>query len=132
MGKGNEKEKEKEKQNLEENEMENKRIKNPNYAVIFTYSFDSDVAVYLFEKEEEAKKFLKEACPKPRRSFPCPQARRHNQQTTLQPQYGGRYLIEHYSATSHTHSSAIASTSTRTPLGRAFAATQERAGLPVK
>ena len=32
-----------------------------NYAVIFTYSFDDDVAVYLFEKEEEAKKFLKES-----------------------------------------------------------------------
>lgn len=31
-----------------------------NYAVIFTYSFDSDTAVYLFETEDEAKKFLKD------------------------------------------------------------------------
>ena len=30
-----------------------------NYAVIFNYSFDSDVAVYLFENEEKAKEFLK-------------------------------------------------------------------------
>lgn len=29
------------------------------YAVIFTYSFDDDVAVYLFEDEESAKNFLK-------------------------------------------------------------------------
>ena len=29
------------------------------YAVIFTYSFDNDVAVYLFDTEEEAKQFLK-------------------------------------------------------------------------
>ena len=29
-----------------------------NYAVIFTYSFDNDCAVYLFATEEEAKKFL--------------------------------------------------------------------------
>ena len=29
------------------------------YAVIFTYSFDNEVAVYLFETEEEAKDFLK-------------------------------------------------------------------------
>ena len=28
------------------------------YAVIFTYSFDNEVAVYLFETEEEAKNFL--------------------------------------------------------------------------
>ena len=32
-----------------------------NYAVIFTYSFDNDVAVYLFETYEKAKKFLKES-----------------------------------------------------------------------
>lgn len=32
-----------------------------NYAVIFTYSFDDDVAVYLFENEKEAKEFLKES-----------------------------------------------------------------------
>ena len=32
-----------------------------NYAVIFTYSFDSEVAVYLFGIEEEAKKFLKDS-----------------------------------------------------------------------
>lgn len=31
-----------------------------NYAVIFTYSFDDEVAVYLFDTEEEAKKFLKD------------------------------------------------------------------------
>lgn len=31
-----------------------------NYAVIFTYSFDSDVAVYLFDDEESAKKMLKD------------------------------------------------------------------------
>ena len=31
------------------------------YAVIFTYSFDDEVAVYLFETEEEAKKFLKDS-----------------------------------------------------------------------
>ena len=30
-----------------------------NYAVIFTYSFDSEIAVYLFETFEEAKEFLK-------------------------------------------------------------------------
>ena len=29
-----------------------------NCAVIFTYSFDSEVAVYLFEREEDAVKFL--------------------------------------------------------------------------
>ena len=29
-----------------------------NYAVIFTYSFDDEVAVYLFETEEKAKNFL--------------------------------------------------------------------------
>lgn len=29
-----------------------------NYAVVFTYSFDDDVAVYLFEELESAKKFL--------------------------------------------------------------------------
>ena len=28
------------------------------YAVIFTYSFDDDVAVYLFDDEDKAKKFL--------------------------------------------------------------------------
>lgn len=32
--------------------------KTMNYAVIFTYSFDDEVAVYLFETEEEAKNFL--------------------------------------------------------------------------
>lgn len=32
-----------------------------NYAVIFTYSFDGDVAVYLFATEEEAKKFLRDS-----------------------------------------------------------------------
>ncbi len=32
-----------------------------NYAVIFTYSFDEDVAVYLFDDEASAKKFLKES-----------------------------------------------------------------------
>ena len=31
---------------------------NSNYAVIFTYSFDSEVSVYLFKTEDEAKKFL--------------------------------------------------------------------------
>ena len=41
--------------------MENERTKNPNFAVIFNYSFDNEVAVYLFENEEEAKKFLKES-----------------------------------------------------------------------
>lgn len=30
-----------------------------NYAVIFSYSFDGDVAVYLFETEEEAVAFLR-------------------------------------------------------------------------
>lgn len=30
-----------------------------NYAVIYTYSFDDDVAVYLFETEEEAMVFLR-------------------------------------------------------------------------
>ncbi len=29
-----------------------------NYAVVFTYSFDYDVTVYLFKNEEEAKEFL--------------------------------------------------------------------------
>lgn len=29
-----------------------------NYAVIFSYSFDDDVAVYLFETEDEATSFL--------------------------------------------------------------------------
>ena len=29
------------------------------YAVVFTYSFNNEVAVYLFETEEEAKDFLK-------------------------------------------------------------------------
>ena len=33
--------------------------KTMNYAVIFTYSFDAEVSVYLFETEEEAKDFLK-------------------------------------------------------------------------
>lgn len=33
--------------------------KTMSYAVIFTYSFDDEVAVYLFETEEEAKDFLK-------------------------------------------------------------------------
>lgn len=32
-----------------------------NYAVIFTYSFDGDVAVYLFATEDEAQKFLRES-----------------------------------------------------------------------
>ena len=32
--------------------------KTMNYAVIFSYSFDDEVAVYLFETEEEAKNFL--------------------------------------------------------------------------
>ena len=32
-----------------------------NYAVIFTYSFDDEVAVYLFATEDEAKKFLRES-----------------------------------------------------------------------
>lgn len=32
-----------------------------NYAVIFTYSFDDEVAVYLFSTEDEAKKFLRES-----------------------------------------------------------------------
>lgn len=31
------------------------------FAVIFTYSFDDEVAVYLFDTEDEAKKFLKES-----------------------------------------------------------------------
>lgn len=30
-----------------------------NYAVIFNYSFDDEVAVYLFSDENDAKKFLK-------------------------------------------------------------------------
>ena len=32
-----------------------------NYAVIFTYSFDGDVAVYLFQDELSAKKFLRDS-----------------------------------------------------------------------
>ena len=32
--------------------------KTMSYAVIFTYSFDDEVAVYLFETEEKAKNFL--------------------------------------------------------------------------
>ena len=32
-----------------------------NYAVIFRYTFDPDTAVYLFETEEEAKEFMREA-----------------------------------------------------------------------
>lgn len=32
-----------------------------NYAVIFTYSFDGEVAVYLFPDEDSAKKFLRES-----------------------------------------------------------------------
>ena len=32
-----------------------------NYAVIFEYSFDDEISVYLFETEEQAKKFLKES-----------------------------------------------------------------------
>ena len=32
--------------------------KTMNYAVIFSYSFDDEVAVYLFETEKEAKNFL--------------------------------------------------------------------------
>ena len=32
-----------------------------NYAVIFTYSFDNDCPVFLFETEEEAKKFLRKS-----------------------------------------------------------------------
>ena len=32
--------------------------KTMSYAVIFTYNFDDEVAVYLFETEEEAKNFL--------------------------------------------------------------------------
>ena len=32
--------------------------KTMSYAVIFTYNFDDEVAVYLFEAEEEAKNFL--------------------------------------------------------------------------
>lgn len=31
------------------------------YAVIFTYSFDGEVSVYLFNTEEEAKNFLRES-----------------------------------------------------------------------
>ena len=31
------------------------------YAVIFTYSFDDEVPVYLFNTEEEAKNFLRES-----------------------------------------------------------------------
>lgn len=30
-----------------------------NYAVVFTYSFDDDVAVYLFDTEEKAVAFLR-------------------------------------------------------------------------
>ena len=60
-GKGNEKEKKNEKI-LEENKMkENRKIETANFAVIFSYSFDSEVSVYLFENEEGAKKFLKES-----------------------------------------------------------------------
>ena len=33
-------------------------VQTMNYAVIFIYSFDDEVAVYLFETEEEAKNFL--------------------------------------------------------------------------
>lgn len=36
-------------------------MQNPNYAVIFTYSFDDEVAVYLFEDDKSAEKFLREA-----------------------------------------------------------------------
>lgn len=32
-----------------------------NYAVIFTYSFDGETAVYLFPDEESAKQFLKDS-----------------------------------------------------------------------
>ncbi len=32
-----------------------------NYAVIFTYSFDGETAVYLFATEDEAKRFLLES-----------------------------------------------------------------------
>ena len=32
-----------------------------NYAVIFRYSFDDDVAVYLFATEEDAKTFLSDS-----------------------------------------------------------------------
>lgn len=32
-----------------------------NYAVIFRYTFDEEVAVYLFATEDEAKKFLRES-----------------------------------------------------------------------
>ena len=31
-----------------------------NFAVIFTYSFDSETSVYLFRDEDDAKKFLKD------------------------------------------------------------------------
>ena len=31
------------------------------YAVVFTYSFDQDCAVYLFQGEQSAKEFLKES-----------------------------------------------------------------------
>jgi hypothetical protein len=40
---------------------EENKMKNPNYAVIFTYSFDDDVAVYLFEDDKLAEEFLREA-----------------------------------------------------------------------
>lgn len=32
-----------------------------NYAVIFEYTFDDDIAVYLFETLDEAKKFLRDS-----------------------------------------------------------------------
>ena len=33
----------------------------PEYAVIFTYSFDTDASVFLFDKEEDALTFLRES-----------------------------------------------------------------------
>ena len=41
-----------------EKEKEKKQMKS--FAVVFTYSFDSDSSVYLFETEEEAKTFLRQ------------------------------------------------------------------------
>ena len=38
-----------------------------NYAVIFTYSFDGDVAVYLFDDEESAVRMLRENFEEERR-----------------------------------------------------------------
>ena len=47
------------KKNKEKKDVVCEKVNSFNYAVIFNYSFDDDVAVYLFENEEKAKEFLK-------------------------------------------------------------------------